>query len=56
MAKSVFFNIPAHGHVNPTLPLVQELLRRGESVIYYVTEEFRPKIEAAGGTVEILSL
>jgi MGT family glycosyltransferase len=48
MAKAVFFNIPAHGHVNPTLPLVQELMRRGETVIYYVTEEFRPKIEGAG--------
>jgi MGT family glycosyltransferase len=48
MTKAVFFNIPAHGHVNPTLPLVQELVRRGETVIYYVTEEFRQKIEAAG--------
>jgi MGT family glycosyltransferase len=48
MRKAVFLNIPAHGHVNPTLPLVQELSRRGETVIYYVTEEFRQKIEAAG--------
>jgi len=48
MAKAVFFNIPAHGHVNPTLPLVQELVRRGETLIYYSIEEFRRKIEAAG--------
>jgi MGT family glycosyltransferase len=48
MAKAVFFNIPAHGHVNPTLPLVQELVRRGETVIYYSIEEYRNRIEAAG--------
>jgi MGT family glycosyltransferase len=58
MTKAVFFNIPAHGHVNPTLPLVQELVRRGETVIYYGIEEYRKKIEAAGAhcrTYESLS-
>jgi MGT family glycosyltransferase len=48
MRKIVFLNIPAHGHVNPTLPVVQELVRRGEQVIYYNAEPFRPQIEAAG--------
>jgi len=37
-----------HGHVNPTLELVKELVRRGEEVIYYSTETFQKKIEAAG--------
>lgn len=46
--KTVFFNIPAHGHVNPTLPVARELARRGEHVIYYNAEEFRAKIEATG--------
>jgi len=58
MTKAVFFNIPAHGHVNPTLPLVQELARRGETVIYYGTEDYRKQIEAAGArcrTYESLS-
>jgi MGT family glycosyltransferase len=58
MAKAVFFNIPAHGHVNPTLPLVHELVRRGETVIYYTIEAFRRKIEVAGAhcrTYESLS-
>jgi len=48
MACFFFFCIPAHGHVNPTLPLVRELTRRGHRVVYYETEEFRGRIEAAG--------
>lgn len=48
MACIFFFSIPAHGHVNPTLPVVRELAQRGHRVIYYETEEFRKKIEAAG--------
>lgn len=47
-----FFCIPAHGHVNPTLPVVRELTRRGHSVRYYEVEEFREKIEAAGAAFE----
>ena len=26
MAKAFFFNVPAHGHVNPSLPLAAELM------------------------------
>ena len=48
MACIFFFSIPAHGHVNPTLPLVQELTKHGHRVIYYETEEFREKIRHAG--------
>lgn len=48
MSCIFFFSIPAHGHVNPTLPLVHELTVRGHRVLYYETEEFREKIEAAG--------
>ncbi|MGB8455342.1 MAG: hypothetical protein WCD89_23800 [Anaerocolumna sp.] len=43
-----FFNIPAHGHINPTLPIVNELVKRGETIIYYSTEAFREKIEKTG--------
>lgn len=39
---------PAPGHVNPTLPVVAELVWRGERVTYYATEPFRPKIERTG--------
>ena len=50
MAKVLFFNLPAYGHMNPTLPLVAELVQRGEHVIYYSAEAFRPAIEQAGAT------
>lgn len=50
MSKYVFLNVPTYGHVNPTLPVVQELVRRGEQVIYYLTEEFRTAVEATGAT------
>lgn len=48
MANIFLFSIPAHGHVNPTLPLVRELLARGHHVRYYNAESFKSKIEAAG--------
>ena len=50
MAKVLFFSLPAYGHTNPTLPLVAELVRRGEQVIYYSAEAFRPAIERVGAT------
>ncbi len=50
MATVVFFNLPAHGHINPTLPLVAELVRRGEQVTYYSLPPFQAAIEATGAT------
>ena len=35
MKKIVFFCIPAHGHTNPTLGVVSELVNRGHHVWYY---------------------
>src|SRR5581483_1549764 len=52
MANYVFLNMPAWGHVNPTLAVVQELVRRGHKVSYYLTEEFRETIEATGATFQ----
>ena len=48
MSKIVFFCIPAHGHTNPTLGVVRELVSRGHEVLYYSYESFREKIEGAG--------
>ncbi len=48
MSKIVFFCIPAHGHTNPTLGVVKELVSRGNEVYYYSYEPFREKIESVG--------
>ena len=50
MSKIVFFCIPAHGHTNPTLNVVKELISRGHQVWYYSYESFREKIENTGAT------
>jgi MGT family glycosyltransferase len=44
----VYLTPPAHGHVNPTLPVIQELVRRGEQVVCWNTDDFRPQIERTG--------
>lgn len=48
MSKIVFFCIPAHGHTNPTLGVVDELVHRGHEVWYYSYTPFREKIESLG--------
>ncbi|MEO8481398.1 MAG: macrolide family glycosyltransferase [Acidobacteriota bacterium] len=48
MARAIFFSLPLHGHVNPSLPLVRELVRRGDEVVYFGTDRFRAAIEATG--------
>lgn len=48
MRKIVFFSIPAHGHTNPTIPVIRELTHKGHQVWYYSFFEFQRKIEDAG--------
>ena len=50
MSKIVFFCIPAHGHTNPTLGVVRELVARGHQVWYYSYNIMREKIESTGAT------
>lgn len=50
MSRIVFFCIPAHGHTNPTLGVVRELVNRGHQVWYYSYNVMREKIESAGAT------
>ena len=49
--KIAFFCIPAHGHTNPTLGVVRELIARGHEVWYYSYESMRGKIEPTGARV-----
>jgi MGT family glycosyltransferase len=48
MARALFCSLPASGHVNPSLPLVAELVRRDEEVVYFATEAFRKQVERTG--------
>ena len=50
MSKIVFFCIPAHGHTNPTLGVVRELVSQGHQVWYYSYNIMKEKIESAGAT------
>jgi MGT family glycosyltransferase len=50
MGKVLFFNYPGEGHVNPTSALVEELIKKGEEIVYYCIEEYRNKIEKTGST------
>src|SRR5690349_6068754 len=50
MSRIGFFLPPAHGHVNPVLPVIRELVRRGETVICWNHESFRPQLERAGAS------
>ncbi|MEJ8632920.1 macrolide family glycosyltransferase [Streptomyces sp. MS2.AVA.5] len=51
MSTIAFLNIAMHGRVNPTLPVVAELVRRGHTVTYHTSPAFREEIEALGATV-----
>lgn len=51
MAKVLFINGGSEGHINPTLGVVQELIRRGEEVVYVAAEQFRDRIQSTGAEV-----
>lgn len=55
MSKILFLNISAYGHVNPTLGLANELVKQGNEVIYFSSEEFKEKIERAGAIFKTYS-
>lgn len=44
-------SVPAHGHVNPHIGLVRELVARGHRVSYANDRAFRAVVEAAGATL-----
>lgn len=50
MSRIVFFCIPAHGHTNPTLGVVRELVARGHEVLYYSYRMLQKDIESTGAT------
>lgn len=44
-------SVPAHGHVNPHIGLVRELVARGHRVTYANDPSFRATVEAAGASL-----
>lgn len=53
--KALFFNVPAHGHINPSLPLVTELVQRGHQITYFASENYRARLEATGAVFMVYS-
>ncbi|MFI9382149.1 macrolide family glycosyltransferase [Kutzneria sp. NPDC052558] len=43
-----FFSFPAYAHLAPTLPVVEELVRRGRRVTYAAADRFADQVRAAG--------
>ncbi|OZB95523.1 macrolide family glycosyltransferase [Paenibacillus sp. XY044] len=52
MARVLFINAGSEGHINPTIGVVQELISRGEEVVYFCIEAFRERLEKAGAIVK----
>jgi UDP:flavonoid glycosyltransferase YjiC (YdhE family) len=48
MANALFLSLPLHGHTNPSLPLVRQLVTRGDEIDYYSSEPFADSIERTG--------
>jgi MGT family glycosyltransferase len=46
-----FLPFPAHGHVNPTLPVVAELVRRGHRVTFATNDKYADAVLTTGAQV-----
>jgi len=51
MTRVLLINGGSEGHINPTLGVVQELIRRGEEVVYFIAEQYRERVEPTGAKV-----
>jgi len=48
LAQIVFLSVPAYGHLNPVLPIIAELVRRGHAVTVYDEPPFEAVFRATG--------
>ena len=48
--KILFINLPYHGHVVPTIGLVQELIKRGCEVTYIMPFGWEEKVAESGAS------
>jgi MGT family glycosyltransferase len=44
MSKIAYVGLPAHGHTNPTLPIVKTLVQHGHQVLFYNAASFETKV------------
>jgi len=51
LARVLFINGGSEGHINPTIGVVEELISRGEEVVYFCIEAYRERMEMTGATV-----
>src|SRR5512134_1428541 len=56
MAKLLIATVPGSGHVNPMLPVAEELIRRGHEVRWYTGKVFQSKIEAISAVFEPMQI
>lgn len=50
-AHILMVSVPAHGHVNPSLAVIAELVARGHRVSYVNDPSFRETVESTGATL-----
>jgi MGT family glycosyltransferase len=48
MTKYAFLSAPDHGHVNPMLEIVRELVRAGDEVVFLTSKDFEAQVTATG--------
>ena len=53
--KILFINLPYHGHVVPTIGLVQELLKQGCEVTYLMPFGWEDKVAESGAALNSFS-
>lgn len=52
--KVLFVVLSAHGHINPTLAIAADLVKRGARVTYPIAEQFAPMLRSIGANVILL--
>ncbi|GAA3066318.1 hypothetical protein GCM10010464_33310 [Pseudonocardia yunnanensis] len=50
MSHILMVSVGAHGHVNPNLPVIAELVDRGHRVTYAIPESFAATVRSTGAT------
>jgi MGT family glycosyltransferase len=55
IAKVLVINYLGEGHVNPSIGLIKELVRRGEQITYYTSDLYKEKLIQTGAEIRSIS-